>query len=282
MECLLPIAAAVLMIRRKIQSMEPVWSFGFGSNMDVSFVENKKGHKVLDHAAGVVHGWRMSFNLRGMSYVEPAFANAVPSSSTDNIHGVAILLGPEDVRKLQAQERGYDIHWVSVDCYDGRQIQAFIFSRPARENDKPFPLEQQLPSRRYMNILLRGATAAGLQEEYLCRLKNQKTWFATSEIIQTRENFFCKPSELPAMSVEELMATKSCSLGGDDATGIQPGHFAYVALFGYVLKLKRENVWFKSHLGRDLTFRFTRHFRGTKIMFSFFLFFPCCTFLQEM
>jgi len=259
------LSASALLVRRKMKQMDPVWSFGFGSNMDVSFVENKKGHKVLDNKAGVVHGWKMSFNLQGMSFVEPAFANAVPAAPQDNIHGVAILLSPLDVRKLQEQERGYDIHWVNVECYDGSTVKAFIFSRPPKESDTAFPLEKQLPSRRYLNILLNGAKAAGLQKEYLVRLEKQPIYTPNNAVVQKRK-VLLNPTHLKSISMTELWQTRAVSIGTTkEENGTEknePGEFAYTSIFGYVLKLPRKKVWFKSHLGRDLTARFSRHYNG--------------------
>ena len=72
-------------------------------------VESKKGHKVLDSLCGVVKGYKMCFNSPGLSKVEPAFANAVKSTKEDSIHGVAIKLAPEDMSKLDAQEKNYKL-----------------------------------------------------------------------------------------------------------------------------------------------------------------------------
>lgn len=38
-----------------------VWTFGFGSNMNVGLLRSKKGHVVLDHAPAIVKSWRLNF-----------------------------------------------------------------------------------------------------------------------------------------------------------------------------------------------------------------------------
>lgn len=253
MEILCAGACIGLFIRRKYLHSIPVWNFGFGSNMSVENVERKKGHKVLASCSGIVHGWKMSFNLRGMALVEPAFANAMPGQPTDNIHGVAILLGRDDVLKLSAQERGYDKVWVEVNCYDGKKIKAFIFTR-TRAGDRPFlPPNEQTPSVRYLNLLLKGAESGGLEKAYVKRLEETKTYTPSYDVIQRRRNL-PSPKLLPKMTVAELAETRNKS-----------DSFAHVAIFGYILKLARKKVWFKSHLGRDATARFSRHFNGVSM-----------------
>jgi hypothetical protein len=233
-----------------------MWSFGFGSNMNVANVEKKKGHKVLASAAGVVHGWKMNFNLRGMAYVEPAFANAMPGNTDENIHGVAILLSAADVTKLTNQERGYQKEWVRVHCYDGRLINAFIFTRTVA-GDRPFLLEdEQTPSVRYLNLLINGATSAGLNSAYIERLKTTKTWTPDIALIKKRRNL-PNPTDLPVMTVNELFTTRSNSSGENPTC-----EYAFTAIYGYVLRLPRKKIFFSSHHGRDLTARFSRHFNG--------------------
>ena len=107
-----------------------VWSFGFGSNMNVAFVESKKGYKVHAHRCAVLRGWRLTFNLHGPDRVEESFANAQPSEDpADEIHGVAIKLTVEDALKLDAQERAYRRVAVVVRAYDGTEIEAHVYSK---------------------------------------------------------------------------------------------------------------------------------------------------------
>ena len=54
-----------------------VWTFGYGSNMNVSYVEQRKGYHVFDHVVGVVNGYKMVFDIPGVPRLEPTFANAV-------------------------------------------------------------------------------------------------------------------------------------------------------------------------------------------------------------
>jgi hypothetical protein len=73
---------------------ESVWTFGFGSNMNVALLRSKKGLGVLDSAAGAVAGWHLSFKHPGMGCVEPSWAAALRATPEDvaagesTIHGV--------------------------------------------------------------------------------------------------------------------------------------------------------------------------------------------------
>ena len=51
-----------------------VWSFGYGSNMDMEALQNKKGVRVLEHCPAILNNFRLTFSTRGLDYVEPGFA----------------------------------------------------------------------------------------------------------------------------------------------------------------------------------------------------------------
>ena len=237
-----------------------MWTFGFGSNMSVANVENKKGHKVLDHEGGVVKGYKMCFNISAMSKVEPAFANAVKGSEEDSIHGVAIKISEEDMAALDAQERAYHKVLVTVEGYSGRKIEGCSMYMNTNSNNF-LPPEKQNPSSRYLNLLIKGALEANLNQEYVNKLKATKTYIADEETKAAR-NSLPQPESLRPFTAEELFSTKLESLGTQTDEGIKPGEHAYVAVLGYVIKIPRNKCGFSSHLGRDLTSRSLRHFRG--------------------
>ena len=51
-----------------------VWSFGYGSNMDMEALQNKKGVRVLEHCPAILNNFRLTISTRGLDYVEPGFA----------------------------------------------------------------------------------------------------------------------------------------------------------------------------------------------------------------
>ena len=51
-----------------------VWSFGYGSNMDMVALQNKKGVRVVEHCPAILHNFRLTFSTSGLNFVEPGFA----------------------------------------------------------------------------------------------------------------------------------------------------------------------------------------------------------------
>ena len=237
-----------------------MWTFGFGSNMNVGNVESKKGHKVIDYVTGSVEGYNMCFNLSGIPKVEPAFANAVEGTTNDSIHGVAIKLSEEDMAKLDDQERGYEKTNVTVNGYDGRKVEGC--SMYIKRHGNFLPTDLQTPSPRYLNLLIDGAVESGLDPQYIDRLRYTKTYTADENTILRRKTLPA-PESLSPISAMDLFSTKADSLGTNlDTYSPQAGKFAHVAVLGYIFKMPRSRCYFNSHLGRDITSRSLRHFRG--------------------
>jgi hypothetical protein len=145
-------------------------------------------------------------------------------------------------------ERGYAKVEVDVNAYDGRTFKAWVYS-----SRKPKPEEPC--SARYLNVLVSGAREAGLDPGYIERLAARPTYKPSAHTLALRAQL-PELGSLPPMTVEELAATKE-SVDEDD-----PESPVHTSIHGYVLRLPKSNVFFKSHRGRDLTARFTRHFRG--------------------
>ena len=227
--------------------------------MNVGKVQTKKGHEVLDHEAGVVKGYKMCFNIGAMPRVEPAFANAVVGTAEDSIHGVAIKLSAEDMAKLDAQEGSYDRIKITVEGYTGRNIEECSMYIKTKGN--VLPADKQNPSPRYLKLLVDGAKEAGLDSEYVNRLESTITYSADEATLARRKEL-PEPRKLTPYLVDELFLTKAQSLGTKTGDVVTPGEFAFVACLGYVIKMPRNCCFFQSHLGRDITARSLRHFRG--------------------
>ena len=82
---------------------EGVWTFGYGSNMNMQALRSKKKIRVFEEAAATVVGWRRLFNLPGTPYVEPAYANAVRSPG-NVLHGVAVRIDAASRARLDRME----------------------------------------------------------------------------------------------------------------------------------------------------------------------------------
>jgi len=263
-------------------SSESIWTFGFGSNMNVELLGSKKGLAVLEHATGVVKGWKMAFQLKGMSFVEPSWADAqCTGGAEDEIHGVAVRLSLADYAKLSKQERGYRDAEVNVQVYGGgRVVASRIFTAPA-ERLQP----EEVPcSRRYLGALVAGARAAGIDAAYVDALERRPTYVAPPPVL-ARRAALPPAASLPPFTVAELwdgysseadaekeakqaaVAATADGPGGDggggDAAAPEAGATkakSRVACLGYILETS--SVRFSRHKGRDITARASRQWRG--------------------
>ena len=138
---------------RMTSSSSTIWSFGFGSNMDVKALEAKKHVKVLgkfidkillhlhnikyifssDHAPAILKDYKLAFNMKAMHHVEPAFAGLIYSEGSE-VHGVAFCMSLDSMKELDRNEgggRAYDKKFVTFESYDGRSLEGYIYINKA-------------------------------------------------------------------------------------------------------------------------------------------------------
>ena len=219
-------------------------------------MEDRKKHKVLDHVVGVVKGYKMCFNIDALKKVEPAFANTVVGTEEDEVHGVAIKLSEESMKRLDAQEFGYDKVKVTVRGYNGRVVEDC--SMYMNTKSTMLPPDKQTPSQRYLDLVVKNAIDSDIDEGYINKLKATKAYTADEETLERRKALPA-PSSLSPFTVEQLSATKQELDSGQDR---QAPEFGYLSILGYVLKIPISKVFFKVHLGRDITAWVLRMFRG--------------------
>lgn len=180
----------------------PFHCFGYGSNMDAASLR-AKGVVPLASERAVLRGWRLRFNVQHFFPHEGGVGNIEPGDAHDRVCGVLHRLPDDALPKLDAAELypdGYDRIEVRLDCA-GRAAKAIAYvGTPGFVNDAC------LPTRRYLNILLQGARAAGLDAEYLEALQAQPV--------------MCKPAappwiapigDYPNMTAAELARHPRCT-----------------------------------------------------------------------
>lgn len=146
--------------------------FGFGSNLDLTSLR-AKGVEPLVSRRATLTGWRLRFNVRHFFRHEGGVGNIEPSDDPhDRVLGV-LHECPDDslpaLDRAEARGIGYDRISVEVET-DMGLLSAFAYvGRP------DFIDDSCLPSRRYLNILLRGARMAELDPVYIERLAQQPT-----------------------------------------------------------------------------------------------------------
>jgi sulfite reductase (NADPH) flavoprotein alpha-component len=144
------------------------WYFGYGSNMDLNSLRAKGVEPRISERA-VLRGWRLRFNVQHFFRHEGGVANIEPSNHpSDAVWGVLHDCENAQLALLDATEaHGH--------CYDRTEIVAHTDRGEQRAlayvGVPSFLDERCRPTRRYLNILLRGATAARLDPGYVEALR---------------------------------------------------------------------------------------------------------------
>jgi hypothetical protein len=142
--------------------------FGYGSNMDLTSLK-AKGVAPQASRVAALSGWRLRFNVEHFFRHEGGVGNIERTDNPkDQVLGMLHFCNEADLAALDRAEAygvGYDRVQVLVQTPQGREPALAYVGLPAYINDAC------LPTRRYMNILLRGATAAGLDPDYTAGLR---------------------------------------------------------------------------------------------------------------
>jgi cation transport regulator ChaC len=144
------------------------WYFGYGSNMDLNSLRAKG---VEPHASerGVLRGQRLRFNVRHFFRHEGGVGNIEPSDDpSDVVWGVLHQCESADLVLLDAAEaHGRVYHRTEVVVQTDRREQRAVtyVAIPS------FLDESCRPTPRYLNIVMRGARAAGLDPAYIEALR---------------------------------------------------------------------------------------------------------------
>jgi sulfite reductase (NADPH) flavoprotein alpha-component len=152
------------------------WYFGYGSNMDLNSLRAKGVEPRISKRA-VLRGWRLRFNVRHFFRHEGGVGNIEPSDHpSDVVWGVLHRCESAHLALLDAAEaygHGYDRTQVAVHTDRGERPAVAYVGNPS------FLDESCRPTRRYLNIILRGATAAGLDPAVIESLRRHPVHEAT-------------------------------------------------------------------------------------------------------
>lgn len=149
-----------------------LWYFAYGANMSARVLTRRSVHPLAQQPAMIKDpSWVLAFRHRaGFATLLHSNSSQVHSTDLDipQPYGVLYTITNADLTSLQRAEVGYRL--VSVPCItadDKQQHTAYTFTTA------PFNLlPASVPPRQaYLHTLLEGATAAGLPEEYVARLR---------------------------------------------------------------------------------------------------------------
>lgn len=233
-----------------------VWKFGYGSNISPEFLRTKKNLNVLDCKRSVLAGFTLSFPRGGgVDLVEPSFAT-LRRDPEGVVHGTCCLIAAEDAAGLDQQERGYNIEKCAVRLYDddtgivgSEELTAEVYAPKGLE---PEGHPQGPCSIRYRDIMVQGATEVRLDPAWIAKLKELPVYMPSAETLAAREELpiYTPLASLPQMTIAELALHNGSS---------EDTHPVYTSSCGYVFEQK---PMFRSHWGRDITFRNLLQRRG--------------------
>jgi sulfite reductase (NADPH) flavoprotein alpha-component len=145
--------------------------FGYGSNLSVVSLR-AKGVDPLTSEAATLAGWRLAFDIPDFFRIEGGTGN-IERCDGDQVHGVLHGCRSRDLRvldQLEAVGTRYQRVETTIVTYSGRPVRAYVYIGLESVLDGTL-----LPSERYKNILLKGATDMSLDADYLERLRSIRT-----------------------------------------------------------------------------------------------------------
>lgn len=172
------------------------WYFGYGSNMDLTSLR-AKGVEPRSSERALAPGWRLCFNVQHFFRHEGGVGNIVPSPRAgDHVWGVLHQCEDQHLALLdhaEAYGHGYDRIELTLRTARGEQAAIAYVGMPSFINDAC------RPTQRYLNILLQGAAAAGLDPAYIESLRRQPVHHK-----QPVPRFVPPPGDYPVFDDESL------------------------------------------------------------------------------
>lgn len=200
------------------------WYFGYGSNMDRQSMRAKGVVPRVSRRA-TLPDWQLRFNVGHFFRHEGGVANIEPAPG--RVLGVVHHCDNAALAALDAAEaygHGYDRIAVHVETEHG-PIDALTYVGMASFID-----DRCLPTQRYLNILIRGAEAAGIEAAYIAALRAHPV-HAPAPVAP----FKLPDGIFPAFTAAELASMPTHTALGDavfDMSRAREKHFFLRGLFG--------------------------------------------------
>lgn len=144
--------------------------FGYGSNINLISLR-AKGVDPIQSQKAILKGWKLKFNVQHWFRHEGGMGNIEPSEDpNDLVEGMVHLCHDEQLASMDAMESlgiAYDRIEVKLETETGPVTAWAYVGLPDYLDDSC------LPTRRYLNIILKGAKAASLSEPYISMLSKQ-------------------------------------------------------------------------------------------------------------
>eukprot|EP00804_Cyclotella_cryptica_P020366 CCRYP_012593-RA/>CCRYP_012593-RA protein AED:0.25 eAED:0.25 QI:0/-1/0/1/-1/1/1/0/293 len=233
------------------------WRFGYGSNLGLTTLRQKKNLNPQRYLVGTIKGWELYFNGGLNEYVEPGFAAIRPADG--DLHGSAFLIPDDEAEGLDRQEAGYNVLPVQFISYDGEVIENVGLYVPK----KPFvrgESKEGTPSYRYLKLLRDGAREGGLSPHWIEHLDSFEHYVTPPDV---------RAQTLQWISEYDSDVKKKNNLWSSEKLakydGSDPAFPAHTSIMGYIIQINPEIWVFGSWKGHDITRRNLLQYRGQSL-----------------
>lgn len=138
----------------------PVYYFAYGANMSTDVLCRRRGLRPARSEAAMLADHRLVFDLRGVPFLEPAFAS-VRSEPGATVHGVVHQIDAAAMARLDGMESpAYRRQQRRVTARTLGELDAEVYVNVS-------PREGLQPSLRYLELLSAGAREHQLPEDYV-------------------------------------------------------------------------------------------------------------------
>lgn len=228
------------------------WRFGYGSNLGLKTLREKKNLNPKRYLVGTIRGWELYF-MRGLNeYVEPAWAAIRPHEGGGDwgeLHGSAFLIPNEEADGLDGQEGGYNVHPVTFTSYDGEVVEnvgLYVPKKPYVKGES----KEGIPSYRYLKLLRDGAREGGLARHWIEHLDSFEH-YVTPPSVRAQTLQWIKEFHADGSRKDEVWSAEKLS----KHDGSHPDFPVHTSIMGYVVRVSPD-VWvFPSWKGHDITRR---------------------------
>lgn len=234
------------------------WRFGYGSNIGLETLRQKKNLNPSKYLVGTIKGYELFF-MKGLEYVEPGWASVRPcggssSSSSDMelLHGSAFLLSDEEAAGLDRQEAGYTVVPCQFTSYEGEIVDGVGLYVP-----KNVSIQNGTPSLRYLRLMRNGARQANLAPHWIQHLDSIPHYVTPPEVraqtLDWIDQFHNDPKRKDQLWSAETLALHD---------GKQCQYPAHSSVMEFVVQLNPNQRIFPSWKGHNVTRRNLLQFNG--------------------
>lgn len=239
-----------------------VWRFGYGSNIGLQVLQQKKNLNPQKYLTGTIKGWELYFTP-GIDHVEPGWAAVRQKYNDDSnvpveLHGSAFYIPEEEAQGLDQQERGYNVLPCQFVSYGGEIIEEVGLYVPKKKLPENSP--EGIPSLRYLRLLQKGAGEGNLAKHWIQRLDSFQHYVTPpdvrSQTLMWISGFHDDPDRKDVVWTAEYLT----KYNGSDLSF--PAH---TSVMGYIVRHAPDAWAFSSWKGHSITRRNLLQFNGKSV-----------------